>query len=220
MQSKFILIVVLTLPWVGCHTLPSGQINAVGAKSLTSRRGSIYLIRGWRDLYSMGMDQLAGELRSSGIDATVYREEQWRELAEAIDARYQPTSAHEPLVLIGFSYGADDVLKTALQLDHRGIVCDAVITIDPVTPPKVPGNVRVCYNFFQTNRIWDLFPWFRGVPLESEQPGNLMNINLRKDHPELLEPNTGHTNIAANPRIHRAIIDRVLMICTPRASGK
>jgi hypothetical protein len=123
-------------------------------------------------------------------------------------------------VLIGFSYGADDVLKTARQLEHHGIVCDAVITIDPVTPPRVPGNVRVCYNFFQTNGIWDIFPWFRGVPLQSEHLDNVMNIDLRKDHPELLEPDTAHANIAANPNVRRAIIDRALAICQPRAPGK
>jgi hypothetical protein len=220
MQTKFILIVVLTLPWVGCHALPLGQINAVGEEARAPRHGSIYLIRGWRDLYSAGMDQLAAELVASGVDARVYREEQWRELADAIDARYQTTSAHEPLVLIGFSYGADDVLKTARQLEHHGIVCDAVITIDPVTPPRVPGNVRVCYNFFQTNGIWDIFPWFRGVPLQSEHLDNVMNIDLRKDHPELLEPDTAHANIAANPNVRRAIIDRALAICQPRAPGK
>jgi len=220
MQSKFMLNIILTLALAGCHALPLGPIDAVGAGVASPRHGSVYLIRGWRDLYSIGMDQLAGELAASGVDAKVYREEQWHDLAAAIDVCYHGAPAHEPLVLIGFSYGADDVLKIARQLAPHGIACDAVITIDPVTPPRVPGNVRVCYNFFQTNEIWDVFPWFRGVPVQSEKPGNLMNIDLRKDHPELLEPNTAHANIAANPKVHRAIIDRVLLICTPRNSGK
>lgn len=220
MRLPFTLIIVLILLSVGCHALSLGRIEAVRPVSSTARRGKVYLVRGWRDLYSAGMDRLADELSASGVDANAYRDEQWQDLEAAIAITYRREPTHDPLVLIGFSYGADDVLKMAREFQNDGIVCDAVITIDPVTPPLVPENVRVCYNFFQTNGIWDLFPWLRGVPLQSQVRGNLMNIDLRKDHPELLEPNTAHSTIAANPKVHRAIIDRVLLICAPRSSEK
>jgi hypothetical protein len=205
---------------VGCQPLPPGKFDSVRPVSDAPRRGNVYLVRGWRDLYSAGLDRLAGELRQSGVHAEVFRATQWRELAAIIEARYSGTSPHEPLVLIGFSYGADDVLRIAEQLQPPGPSPDLIITLDPVTPPPVPSNVRACYNFFQTNGVWDAFPWLRGIPLISAGAGTVVNIDVRKERPDLLEPNTAHSNIAANPKIHRAIIEHVLTICSRRDSQK
>jgi hypothetical protein len=41
------------------------------------------------------------------------------------------------------------------------------------------------------------------------------NTNLR-DRADLLEPNTGHSTIASNPKLHRAIIEQVLRVCPER----
>ena len=80
---------------------------------------------------------------------------------------------------------------------------DLLVTIDPVTPPPVPPNVRRCYNLFQSNGIWDVFPWLRGIPLRPQRPGagELKNMDLRRDRPDLLEQDTSHATIAANPKI-------------------
>lgn len=146
------------------------------------------------------------------MNAQVYRESQWREVADAIDRRYRSGSAPRPLVLIGFSYGADDVLRIAEQLDRDSIPVDLLITIDPVTPPQVPGHVRACYNYYQTNGIWDLFPWLRGIPLRASRPGQLVNVDIRRERPDLLEPNTSHATIAADPKLHREIVRRPMEI--------
>jgi hypothetical protein len=166
------------------------------------------------------MDELANQLRQQGVQTEVYQETQWTVLATTIGQHYRGVLTREPLVLIGFSYGADDVLRVSEKLKQQGVSPDLVITIDPVTPPPVPANVQVCYNFFQTNGIWDVLPWLRGIPLKSAGPARLVNMNLRRDHPELLEPNTGHSNIAANRKIHAAVIEQVLNVCPPRDSRK
>src|SRR5579863_2616309 len=150
---------------VGCHPLPPGELSAVRPISDASREVNVYLLRGWRDLWSEGVDQLAGELRQSGVRAEVFRAVQWRDLAHSIEDRF-PRSLHpEPLVLIGFSYGADDAIQVARHLNTTHQSVDLLVTIDPVTPPPVPANVKACYNYFQTNGVWDIFPWLRGVPL-------------------------------------------------------
>jgi pimeloyl-ACP methyl ester carboxylesterase len=156
------------------------------------------------------MDQLADQVARAGIDTHVYRENQWTALERAIDRKQRSDSPARPLVLIGFSYGADDVLRIAQDLGRDGIDVDLLITIDPVTPPPVPGNVRRCYNYFQSNGIWDLFPWLRGIPLRTSRPGQLINVDLRRDRRDLLEPNTSHATIAANPKLQREIVARVI----------
>jgi len=190
---------------LGCHPLPPGDLNAVAQMHASSRIGQVYLIRGWRDLWSEGIDTLAGELREHGLEAQVYRAAQWRELAEKINA--SPT---RPLVLIGFSYGADDVIEVSRKI-HQQV--DLLITIDPVTPPIVPANVQHCDNFYQTNGVWDAFPWLRGIPLQSEIPERLANVDLRKSRPDLVEPDTSHSTIAANAKLHQEILGKVMAVC-------
>ena len=209
-----LLAVVALAP--GCQSLPPGRLGAVQPVSNEPRSGAVYLLRGWQDLYSRGIDQLAIQLRETGVRAEAYRASQWHDLAAMIARRYTRAPAREPLVLIGFSYGADDVLLIARELRRNNVPVDLLVTIDPVTPPPVPGNVRLCYNYFQTNGIWDVFPWLRGIPLASAGAGRLFNVDLRRQRPDLLEPGTGHSNIAANPKLHRAVIEQVLAVCPPR----
>ena len=142
----------------GCHPLPAGDVAAVNGRVPSRRTGEVFLLRGWRDLYSAGIDDLAAELDRAGVNARVYRDAQWRDLAEALSRR-DPSS---PLILIGFSYGADDAIEIARRLQDAGKSVNLLITIDPVTPPPVPPNVRLCYDYFQTNGVWDsVFPWLR-----------------------------------------------------------
>jgi hypothetical protein len=204
----------------GCQPLAPGPIEAVGSAPQSIRAGDVYLIRGWRDLYSTGIDRLSAELQDLGIRAQAYRESQWEELASAIVRSHRILNSHGPLVLIGFSYGADDVLRISEKCQSVGISAELVITIDPVTPPPVPGNVRACYNYFQTNGVWDVFPWLRGIPLTSSGTGMLVNVDIRRQRPDLLEKETAHSNIAANPKLHREIIQRVLAVCPLRDQVK
>jgi len=93
---------------------------------------------------------------------------------------------------------------------------DLLIAIDPVTPPAVPPNVRKCYDFYQTNGVWDVFPWLRGIPLESKTPEHLHNVDMRKSRPDLVEPDTSHATIAANGKLHQEIVRLVTDVCPLR----
>lgn len=194
----------------GCHALPAGRLDAVGSKVVAPGRGEVYLVRGWRDLWSEGIDQLASDIRAAGLNAEVYRESQWRDLADAIITQRRTDLSPPPLILIGFSYGADDVLRIATKLDRHAIATDLLITIDPVTPPPVPAGIRRCYNYYQTNGIWDLFPWLRGVRLVSSRPGQLVNVDIRRERSQWVEQTLSHATIAANPSLHREIVQRVI----------
>jgi hypothetical protein len=203
----------------GCSSLPPGNLEAVSARSDLPRRGKVYLVRGWNGLWSEGIDTLAAELRSNGIDAQVYQQSQAAALGDALAnrARGADPAPREPLVLIGFSFGADETIRIAQKLATVGAPVDLLMTLDPVTPPAIPSNVQACQNFYQSNGVWDALPWLRGVPVNAgDNPsGAVTNTNLR-DRADLLEPNTGHSTIASNPKLHRAIIEQVLRVCPER----
>jgi len=175
--------------------------------SIAARRGHVVLVRGFQDWYSTGIDELTHELTLAGIDAHAYPEDRWRDVAEMLAA----SSTDQPLVLIGFSYGADDVVAIAREL-HRPV--DLLMAIDPVTPDAVPANVVRCVNFYQSNGPMDMLPWLRGIPLAREGTSSqpLQNIDIRQ-RPDLLEPNTSHATIAANRKVHAAMIELVRATC-------
>ncbi len=149
----------------------------------------------------------------------VYQDDQWRTLANTIKEKYKGTNS-EPVILVGHSYGADDVVRIARELNSGGVPVDLLITLDPVTPPNVPGNVKSCINLYQTNGIADALPFLRGVKLEKEKDSKtvLVNANIRKERSDLLEPGTDHFNIEKKGKIHDEVIKQVLAICPPRST--
>lgn len=192
------LAIVLLLLITGCHPMPPGEVR-------TAKDADVILLRGWRDMYSDGINQLAGELDAEGYRAAVFGEAQWDEVADVVRHR----QAAGGVVLIGFSFGADHAIDLARELEKANIPIPLLITIDPVTPAKVPENVAVCHNLYRSDGVWDLFPWFRGVPLEVDSPNvRLTNVDVN-GHPTLDDPGLDHETIAASPKIHREIIDLI-----------
>ena len=196
----------------GCCRLPAGRTDAV-TLSPSRRVGRAFLVRGYLDWYSAGIDRLAAELAADGVPDASFREEQWGDLADGLLAR---PNLPGPLVLIGFSYGADDVILIARRLAEHGRTVDLLVTIDPVTPAEVPANVRRCVNFYEPDWPWDMLPFLRGVPVNGR--GVVENVNVR-ERPDLVEPGTSHATVAANRNVHRAIAGLVRETC-PSAPPK
>jgi pimeloyl-ACP methyl ester carboxylesterase len=209
-----LLAVVLS---AGCRGLTPGEMDWVKPTSTAPRAGNVYLLRGLIGVFSTGMDDLGTKLSAAGVSAHVFQDDQHTRLADAIIRQYQSARDPEPLVLIGHSYGADDVLRIAHTLKAHHIPVDMVVTVDATTPPTVPENVRACYNYFQS-QFTDIIPMFRGIPLklETADSGILANMNVRTNRKDLLEPGTNHINSDKNPRVHEDIVERVLDVCPPR----
>lgn len=199
-----------------------GDLDRVQPVSDQPHVGNVYLLRGWIGIFSAGIDELGAKLSASGVRATVYQEDQWRALAAQIKRKYAAESAaeREPIVLIGHSYGADSVLRIANLLHERNIPVDLVITLDPVTPPPVPPNVKRVYNLYQSNGMLDAFPWLRGIPVQAT-PGAAVvveNMDIRRDRTDLLVRGLDHFNIEKQPGIHADVVAQVKTVCVPRDS--
>lgn len=195
-----------------------GKMEWVQTDSDRPLAGNVYLIRGFIGIWSYGVDHLGRKINEAGIRACVFQEDQWQQVADTIIERYQKSADHEPIVLIGHSYGADDVVRMARRLGEHNMTVDLVITLDPTTPPQVPKNVRLCYNIYQPGAL-DVLPFFRGVALETESPDqkNLANVNIRAERRDLLDSDTDHFNIEKNEKIHAEVIKKVKEFCPPRA---
>lgn len=201
----------------GCKSMTPGELDRVQPTSDRQLAGNVYLLRGFIGIWSYGIDHLGKKVEEAGIRASVYQENQWAELADKIAIQYKNAQNPEPLILIGHSYGADDALRIAKRLEDTQIDVDLIITLDPVTPPHVPKNVKLCYNIYQPNML-DNLPFFRGIALETDGTNNLMNVNIRQERRDLLEPDTDHFNIEKNVKIHEEVVKKLKEFCPPRQS--
>src|SRR5688572_18948014 len=215
--TRFASVVCLLVISAGCSSVPNGDLNAVRPLSNAPRAGNVYLLRGWIGVFSTGIDTLGEKVNAAGVRGLVFQDGQWRDLAATIAQRYRNAPDAEPLVLVGHSYGADDVVNIARELDVANVPVDLLVTIDPTTPPAVPKNVRVAYNLYQPGAL-DVLPMLRGIPLRAEPgfPGKLHNVNIRADRPDLLEGSVSHFNIEKKDPIHREAIKQILAVCPPR----
>jgi hypothetical protein len=201
----------------GCQGLTPGQMEWVQPHSDQPRAGNVYLIRGLIGVFSTGMDGLAGHIEQQGIRARIFQDNQKDDLATAIIEKYKGVKNPEPLILVGHSYGADDVTRVAHALAKHNIKVDLAVTIDATTPWTVPPNVAVCYNYYQSQAL-DAIPLFRGIPLKEEKPGTvkLVNTDLRKDRTDLLQAGTNHINIDKNELLQSVIVKQVVEVCPTR----
>lgn len=194
-----------------------GSMDAVKPHSDAAHAGNVYLLRGWIGIFSTGIDTLGEKVNAAGVQGRVYQEDQWRELAQTIIAKYKNAKDPEPLVLVGHSYGADDTIAIARELDEANVPVDLIVTLDPTTPPAVPKNVRHVVNLYQPNTL-DALPFMRGIPLQAEADfkGKLENINIRVDRTDLCDQDLNHFNIEKKDKIHSETIRRILAACPPR----
>lgn len=165
----WLLIALPLVAAAGCNTLPPGPVASVKSLSTSARSGEVYIFRGWRGLWSEGMDALADELRHEGVEAQVFRADQSSEVQAALVQAYGRPGPHDPLVLIGFSFGADESIRIANALGNRGIEVNLLITLDPVTPPPLPRHVKACLDFYEPS-LTDALPWLRGVAMTEQGP--------------------------------------------------
>jgi hypothetical protein len=210
---------VLLFAAAGCSipVVNPGPLSAVEPASSAPRAGNVYLVRGWLGIFSTGIDTLGDKLKAVGLHDAVYQEAQWRDLAATIIEKYKGVKNPEPLILVGHSYGADDIVSIAREIEKANITVDLLITIDPTTPPPVPANVRHCYNLYQSGLL-DMIPITRGIPLKADPDfkGKLQNVNIRVDRTDLLDPDVNHFNIEKKDKIHQEAIKQILAICPTR----
>lgn len=213
-------LMLLGLLTTGCANIAPGKTEAIQpvAQASSPRVGQAYLFRGFIGVFSTGMNTLGEELNSQGVHATVFQADQWSKVADTIAERYKNQSAAEPVVLVGHSYGADNIVRIAQRLKDKDVKIDLLITLDPVTPPKVPANVKQVVNLYQSNGVMDAMPWLRGIPLEQEKPDSvkLANLDIRKDRTDLLEDGLNHFNIEKKEKVHAEVIKQIEQVCVTR----
>jgi hypothetical protein len=164
--------------------------------------GSIYLMRGLGNVFSLGLDDLNAKLQAKGVNSVVLNYASWPQIANDIIARYQKNKASAlPVVVMGHSFGADATLLLSAELAKHNIPVALVIEFDVVSNVPVPNNIRHLINFYESagnGRKLVAPPGFKG---------RLDNIDLSKT-----DASIGHLNIEKDPALHAKAIAATLAV--------
>jgi hypothetical protein len=157
----------------------------------------VLLLRGWFGVFSTGMDGLADELKSKGIKAQVAGHLYWSTALKEI-VRDRAAGKTGPLVLVGHSQGANNVIDMARSLEKQKIPVDLLVTLAPFMQDPIPGNVVRAVNFYQSPG------W--GAPLTTDRSfhGKLSNVNVGDDW------TIAHVSIDKSARIHAEIAREIV----------
>lgn len=117
-------------------------------------RGYVLLLRGMGNIFSTGIDTLAGRVAAAGFEAEVRNHTAWRSMTDRLIADDRAGRLQRPFALIGHSLGADDAIRMCAALHQAGIRADLLLTIDPTLVDSVPAGARRVVNVFQTHDIW------------------------------------------------------------------
>ncbi|WP_266017920.1 thioesterase domain-containing protein [Brucella intermedia] len=156
--------------------------------SRNAPQADVYLLRGFGDIFSTGIDEIGRQLQANGVDAHVEGHQAWRFVLNRIlaDQRNNPRA---PVVLIGHSLGANAVIDIAAALEKKGIQVAYMATFAATAPAPLPGNIRRVVNFYFKQHGWGLpltaGPRFRGSLDNRDFSGmkDIGHFNIEKQRP-------------------------------------
>jgi thioesterase domain-containing protein len=203
MMTAFKGIRVATLAAGLAALLATVGAAPVDAAVQKSPRGTIILMRGLANVFSLGLDDLNNQLHAKGVtNSVVTSYADWTDIANHIVAAYRQDRGHTaPVILMGHSFGADATLEIAGVLADKGVPVALIVNFDAVSETEVPRNVAHVVNFYESHD--------NGLALKPGEgfKGKLENIDVVK-----LDPEIGHLNIEKSQRLHTRAIAEVLKL--------
>jgi len=175
--------------------------------SATKAETRVYLLRGWFGVFSTGLDSLAAELRSKGIKAETVGHLAWKTTVSNI-IKWHASGNSNPLVLVGHSQGANNVIDMARLLQRENIPVDLLVTLAPAGQDPIPVNVMRAINYYNSPG------WGAPVTADAGYRGKLTNINLGGDI------GIFHVAIDKNPKIQGEIERAILSVPQPQAQAE
>jgi pimeloyl-ACP methyl ester carboxylesterase len=156
----------------------------------------VFLIRGFANVFSPGIDKLAFELQARRINVETSNHLSWSVTAsEAIEGcRSGQISS---IVLVGHSLGGAAVVDVAKRLQEQGMRVALMVTLDPVAAGQAPGNVRRLENYYLSTGIGS------SIRTDTGFRGQVQNVDVSN------RPRVDHVAMTTMPDIHKRIIAQI-----------
>jgi hypothetical protein len=164
-------------------------VMSSAALAAPERGAKVYLLRGFLNVFSLGLDELSAKIEQRGIRSEVYNHTSWNRLAGEIAGEYK-SGQTRPIILIGHSAGGSSVVDLAAALGQAGVPVALAVTLDISSRP-VAGRVGTFLNLYSSTGALTAGPGFHG---------RLVNTDMGKD------PLVGHFTIDKVDAVHAVIL--------------
>jgi len=156
----------------------------------------VYMIRGFLNVFSDGINQMTRQLTRRGIRAKAMSAGSWESTTSDIIARAKRKQVSFPIVVTGHSLGGVDAVRFANKLGNAGVPVALVIGLDPGFPQPVPftKGAKQVVNY--------VLPGGKRYRKGRGFNGSIQHINVSKY-------GTDHVGIDKNRQIQSLVISRI-----------
>ncbi|QDU95898.1 alpha/beta fold hydrolase [Lignipirellula cremea] len=180
--------------------LPGGL--AADAQSLPCPPGKVLIFRGIFTVFSLGLDELTGDLQNAGYDAQIAPPSMGVIPAATLREEYLAMADRGPIVLVGHSMGGRLCLHVARWYQQAGIPVKLIVILDSNPLTTVPSNVERCVNLYVTNSLGV----FHGSPVRGDDPRTpIFNIDVSKIPKPQQSWSVDHFNIDDSHWMHAVV---------------
>jgi hypothetical protein len=169
--------------------------------------GSVYLLRGLANIFSLGMNTLGEELEKRGVDTVVTNHSHGLTIVDKLAKQYETDKSVLPIILIGHSLGGNKTLSMAEKLAEKNIPVRLVVIFDATRAPPVPLNVQEVLNLVKPGSV--------GVKVAGV-PGYAGVI----ENQEVSGPGIGHISIDKSKQLHAEVIEKILAVLSEDPTPK
>jgi hypothetical protein len=171
--------------------------RVAAAAPVSASTTHVYLLRGVLNIFSLGLDDIAAQLRAQGIPVTIANFVSWSSLADEAAAGYR-SGQIKTVILVGHSSGATALPDMIAKLGQLGVPVKLAIGLDSVFKTKlVAGNAERYINFYIANGA--------GEPVRRDEGfrGKLENVDVES------VPGVGHVTIEKNAIMQQKVIGAI-----------
>jgi hypothetical protein len=156
-------------------------------------RAHVFFVRGFLNIFSLGLDEMAAKLRRQGIDASVDNHLLWALIADEAAAEYK-SGRINTIILVGHSSGATALPDMIARLSREGVPVKLAIGLDSIFHTSLSGRVGKYINYYVADGAGTR------VRETSSFHGTLENVDVDTI------PGMGHLTIDKNPIIQQRVI--------------
>ena len=155
----------------------------------------VYLLRGVLNIFSLGLDDIAAQLRAQGIPVTVANFVSWASLADDAAAGYK-SGQLKTIILVGHSSGATALPDMVARLSQLGVPVKLVIGLDSVFRTRLAGSAEHYINFYVASGAGE------PVTRTTDFRGKLDNVDVAST-------GVGHLTIDKNLMMQQKVIGAI-----------
>jgi hypothetical protein len=116
-----------------------------------------------------------------------------------------------PLRIVAYSMGTHAACEMCRELQRIGMPVDRLVLLECFTYPTIPGNVRYCFNLYES-RPSDNWFIFRGTPVTCESRGTrLVSIDVTHDPQWAMVRECNHFYVCENAIVQETMCRQLQM---------